>query len=210
MIIGTISLPTARNLQFNPSINLSITSEDNQNLSPAKKRLLHWHYKFGHRNLSDIQLMLWSPPFATDKYLASSKISFDDRPLCGTCQYAKARRNAVHGKLTKINPTSEGDLKKNHLRPGVSISVDHIESRMKGQTITSFGRTMSEQYVGGCVFVDHMSSYIHVVHQLGFSSSETVRAKQSFEHHCLDHGIMIDTYLADNGVFKANAFIKSY
>ena len=61
---------------------------------------------------------------------------------------------------------------------------------------------MSEQYVGGCVFVDHMSSYI------GFSSSETIKAKQSFEQHCIDHGIMIDTYHADNGVFKANAFIN--
>ena len=42
---------------------------------------------------------------------------------------------------------------------------------------------MSEKYVGGCVFVDHMSSYIHVDHQLGFYSSETVRVKQSFEQH---------------------------
>ena len=199
---------TARNLQYNPSINLNVTSEENQNLSPAKKRLLHWHYRFGHRNMRAIQLMLRNAPFGTDKYLASSKIIFEERPQCDVCHYAKARRNTVHGKLTQSDPASEGDLKKNHLRPGASVSADHFESRIKGRTLTSFGRRMSEQYVGGCVFVDHMSSYIQVVHQLGFSSSETIRAKQTYEQHYLDHGIMVDTYLADNGVFKANAFIN--
>ena len=61
--------------------------------------------------------------------------------------------------------------------------------------------------MGGCVFVGHMISYIQVEHQLEFSSPETIRTKQLYEKHCLDHGIMVDTYLADNGVFKSNAFI---
>jgi hypothetical protein len=86
--------------------------------------------------------------------------------------------------------------------------VDHFESRIKGRTYTSYGRPTSEHYVGGCVFVDHMSGYIHIEHQLGFSSSETIRAKQAYEKLCLDHGIIVDTYLADNGVFKANTFVQ--
>ena len=45
-------------------------------------------------------------------------------------------------------------------------------------------------------------------HQLGFSSSETIRAKQNFEKFAFDHNIIIEDYLADNGVFKAKAFIK--
>lgn len=110
--------------------------------------------------------MLRSPPFGRDKYLASSEISFDNCSLCDMCQYAKARRKAVHGKLIKKDPTSEGDLKNNQLRPGASVSIDHFESRIKGRTLTSFGCSMSEQYGGGCVFVDYMSSYTQVVHQL--------------------------------------------
>ena len=55
--------------------------------------------------------------------------------------------------------------------------------------------------------MDHMSSYMHIEHQLGFSSSETIWAKQNFEKLALDSGILIDSYLADNGVFKANAFV---
>ncbi len=199
---------TARNLQLAPSLNLCITSEENQNLSPAKRRLLQWHYRFGHRNLRAVQMMLREAPFATEPFLSSSRVTFEERPLCEICQYAKARRKAVHGKNTKIDKDSEGDLKNNHLRPGDAVSTDHFESRIKGRTLSSFGRSTSQQYVGGCLFVDHMSSYIHVEHQLGFSSSETIRAKQSYESHCLDHVIIRDSYLADNGVFKAIAFIK--
>ena len=70
------------------------------------------------------------------------------------------------------------------------------------------GRSTSHQYLGGCFFVDRTSSYIHVEHQFGFSSSETIRSKQAYEIHCLDHGITVDSYLADNGVFKASAFVK--
>ena len=91
---------------------------------------------------------------------------------------------------------------------GVSVSVDHFESRIKGRIFTSFLYSISEQYVGGCVFVDHTSSYIQVEQQLGVSTSEAIKAKQSYENHCLDHGIMVDTHLADNGVFKVNTFIN--
>ena len=87
------------------------------------------------------------------------------------------------------------------------MSTDNFESRIKGCTLYSFGQSTSEHYIGGCIFVDHMSSYIHMEHQFGISSSETIKAKKSFESHCLDHGIMIDTYLVDNILFKSNAFI---
>ena len=52
-----------------------------------------------------------------------------------------------------------------------------------------------------------MSGMIHVEHQLGFSASETLRAKQSFEKLALDHGVLINSYRADNGVFRANEFV---
>ena len=52
-----------------------------------------------------------------------------------------------------------------------------------------------------------MSSYLHIEHQLGFSSSVTLRAKQSYERLVLDHGVIVDLYKADNGLFKANVFV---
>ena len=55
--------------------------------------------------------------------------------------------------------------------------------------------------------MDSMSSFLHMEHQLGFSSSETIRAKQNVEKLALDHGVIINSYKADNGVFKANQFV---
>ena len=53
-----------------------------------------------------------------------------------------------------------------------------------------------------------MSGLVYVEHQLGFSSSETIRAKQNFEKLALDHGVLINSYRADNGVFRANEFVS--
>ena len=128
--------------------------------------------------------------------------------MCEIYQYAKAKRKTTHKKTTTVDLQSQGDFKKEHLRPGPYISVDHFESRIKGMTYTSYVRPTSEHYVGSYVFVDHMSGYIHIECQLGFSSSETIRGKQAYEKLCLDHGVIVDTYLANNGVFKANTFVQ--
>jgi hypothetical protein len=86
--------------------------------------------------------------------------------------------------------------------------MDHFESRLQGHTYTSFGKTTSDQYVGGCIFVDHASSgYLHVEHQLRFSASERILAKHNYEQFALGNGVIITDYLADNGAFKANKFV---
>ena len=64
------------------------------------------------------------------------------------------------------------------------------------------------KYVGCYIFVDSMSSYIHVGYQLGFSGPETIRAEQNFENLALDHGVLIDYYKVDNRVFRSNAFVS--
>ena len=35
-----------------------------------------------------------------------------------------------------------------------------------------------------------------------------IKGVAPYEKHCQGHGIMVDTYLADNGVLKANIFIN--
>ena len=56
------------------------------------------------------------------------------------------------------------------------------------------------------MFVDHMSGFLNVELQVGFSSTETIRAKQNFEQLAGSHGVTIQSYLADNGTFKAHSF----
>ena len=188
-----------------PQLNLGLPDESNQNLTPSQKLLLHWHHRFGHRNFPAVQRLLRVMPFGSEKFISASRC---DLPRCEVCEFAKAHRSSTGGKKTRPHPLSDGALKVNHLRAGEAVSVDHFESRLRGRTYTSFGKTTSDQYVGGCIFVDHMSGYIHIENQLGFSSSETIRAKQNFEQLALDNGVIVTNYMADNGLFKANQFVS--
>ena len=99
-------------------------------------------------------------------------------------------------------------MKSEHSSPGARVSVDHFESRLLGRTRDSFGKESSNQYKGGCVFVDHGTGYLHVEHQLGFSAVETICAKQSFENMAFEHGVVVQSYLTDSGAFKANTFVQ--
>ena len=45
-------------------------------------------------------------------------------------------------------------------------------------------------------------------YQHDFSSSYTIRSKQSSGKVTIDHEVIVESYLADNGVFKANAYVQ--
>ena len=202
-------LPTALGKNRVPGVvevNLGgVLSDENFNLSPARKLLLHWHCRFGHKCMSRIQSIFRSAPFLSDRFLAASRCEL---PLCETCQYAKNHRQSTKGAVQKVRLTTDGAIHDGHLRPGNLVSVDHFESRLKGRTYTSYNGINSDKYVGGCIFVDSMSGLVHVEHQLGFSGTETIRAKQNFEKLALDHGVLINSYRADNGIFRANEFVS--
>ena len=185
----------------NKQINLSIIDEENQNLTPSQKLLLMWHERFGHKNIPFVQRLFRHLPkiFSGETFTSASKCEV---PMCAMCQYAKAHRKKLRGKTSKIDPTSEGALKRSYMRAGDAVSVDHFESRLHGRTYRSFGRAISDKYVGGCIFVDQMSGRIKVEHQLGFSSSETIRAKKNFERDALDHGVIVKDYMGDNGILR--------
>ena len=118
------------------------------------------------------------------------------------CKNTSKRKNTISGYY------SWWIVKGWSLSPCAAVSVDHFESRLKGQTNDSFGKTSSDQYVGGYIFVDHMSGYIHVEQQLGFSTTKSIRAVINFDKLCLDNGTLIQKFLADNGSFKAKDFVN--
>jgi hypothetical protein len=136
-------------------INLCMTCEDNQNLTPAKKLLLQWHYRLGHRNIGALQALMRQLPevFPGPKFVAAAKCELP-LPRCAVCKYAKAHRKPTHGKTSSLTPEREGALKVKNLCPGSMVSVDHFELRQEGCTYESYGKLKS-QYKGGCIFVDH-------------------------------------------------------
>ena len=142
--------------------------------------------------------------FPSGKFSPATKCK---HPKCAICEFAKGRRRSTKGSLHTPSVERDGSLKKDDLRPGNTVSVDHFESRLKGRTFDSFGKSTSDQYIGGCIFVDHASGYVHVEFQLGFSAIETIRAKQNFEKFAFNQGVIPTTYLTDSGAFKANKFV---
>jgi hypothetical protein len=188
-----------------PTVNLTILDPGNQNLTGGQKLLLEWHYQFGHLNFQSLQNVLRGAPFVAKRFAAAMKC---DLPRCEICELAKAKRRPKISETKTKNPERYGALKVNHLSPVTRVSVDIFECRQRGRTCDSYGKETSQQYKGGCLFVDHGSSYVHVEHQFGFSAVETIRAKKSYEIICFDNGILVQDYLTDSGAFKANKFVK--
>ena len=98
-------------------------------------------------------------------------------PKYEVCHYEKSKHKTFNGNKTQINVACEVYFYDNHICPGSSVSVDNFESRMKGRTYTYFVSNTSGKKLGGSIFDDHMSGYIHVNHKLEFFSLETIRDK---------------------------------
>jgi hypothetical protein len=76
---------------------------------------------------------------------------------------------------------------------------DYSQGMIKGVT--------ENKYIGGCIFVDHASSYIHVEQPISLSSHKTLRAKLAFENMCRDVGVVVLKYMSDNRTaFKSHNY----
>ena len=127
--IGYAAIGPGPLLPHQPQLNLGILNDDNQNLTASQKLLLQWHYRFGHLNMPSVQRIFRAAPFLSAKFAASSKCNIAGL-RCDICEYAKAhRRSKIHA-TTTLKDVSGGHLKKEHLKPGVQVSVDHFEARL--------------------------------------------------------------------------------
>jgi hypothetical protein len=145
-----------------PTVNLTIFEPGNRNLTGGQKLLLEWHYQFCHLNFQLLQNILIRAPFVAKRFAAAMKC---DLPRCEICKLAKPKRMPKRSETKTKNPERDGALKVNHLSPGTRVSVDHFECRQRGRICDSYVKATSQQYKGGCLFVYHKSSYLHVEHQ---------------------------------------------
>ena len=78
--------------------------------------------------------------------------------------------------------------------------MDHFICSVKGRLYDSFGKTRdAEKYTGGCIFVDHLSGYIHVEHKVSINISESIKSKLKFEQAAYDMGVKVQAYQSDQG-----------
>ena len=76
----------------------------------------------------------------------------------------------------------EQDLKKDHLLPGQMVSADHYILLDPGRLYHTKSKSNKyEMFSGGCVFIDYVSGYVSIKHQVAINATETVKAKLKFE-----------------------------
>ena len=65
-----------------------------------------------------------------------------------------------------------------------------------------------EMYKGRMIFINHALSLVHCAHQLIFTTDETAQMKIMFKQMAAEHGVHIESYQADNGLFHAQDFFQ--
>ena len=176
---------------------------ENHNLNESEKELLRWHYRLGHLAFKKIQHLmrtgvLCSTESKRSLHTTASKIVHP--PKCAACLFGKQVVRSTKATTTTVVTDRAGVLRDGNILPGAEVSVDHFVSSVKGRLFTGYDKgTDDSRYVGGCIFVDHSSSYIHIELQSSLSSHDTLRAKAAYEASCRDYGVVPKTYTSDNG-----------
>ena len=70
------------------ALHACVTEESNQNLSRAKKEMLHWHWRLGHPAMN---LVKWLARRGLLGRMSEriKRVCDDDHPMCASCDYGK-------------------------------------------------------------------------------------------------------------------------
>ena len=164
---------------------ISTVSSANMNLSEAQKKLVGWHNKLGHISHKRIQSLMRSGTLAHSQathHLHNVACKLTKLHKCASCQFGKQKRRPTPGKRSSVVQDREGVLRQDHLAPGQRVSVDHFVCSTKGRLFGSRGKTNPDAMCcGGCIFVDHASSYVHIEVQSYLTTHETLKAKEQYK-----------------------------
>jgi hypothetical protein len=145
-------------------VNMSVAEETNQNLTASQKELLQWHWKLGHGHFGWIQRLASDPRSDRRRILQTKHVlSSADVLYCAACSLSKLKRKKPPGYIGGKAPP-EMQIRKGDLQPGDCVSVDQYVSSVPGRLPHTAGKEKpNEKYNGGTIFVDHASSYIHLI-----------------------------------------------
>ena len=106
-----------------------------------------------------------------------------------------------------LNKESKSKKRKT-LKPGEVISVDQMVSPVPGLIAQMVGFLTRQRYKYATVFVDQASHMAFIYLQKTCSVEETIEAKRAFEQYAENHGVRVQAYHADNGIFKAKKWVE--
>ena len=166
------------------------------NMSPAARDMLKLHYKLGHLPMQKIREMAQQGQLP--RQYAKCEI-----PVCSACLYAKQTRRPWRGK-----PSSQHSKRNHELTPGEVVSVDQMVSPTPGLVAQMTGILTTKRYKYATVYVDQATRLGYTYLQKSATAEETIKGKIAFELYCLSKGINVKAYHADNGIFRANAWVN--
>ena len=157
--------------------------------------LLDLHQRYGHIGFSRLREM-------AKQGVISKKFEKCHIPTCSACLYAKATKRKWRDKSRK-------DFVENKvLNPGDRVSVDQLVSPTPGLVAQMTGILTTKRYKYATVFVDQATKLGYTYFQTSADAEETIKAKKAFEEFALQRGVQIRAYHADNGIFRANKWVK--
>ena len=126
--------------------------------------------EFGHIGLQHIQWLIITGRL---KVRGNSKaVANCERPKYATCEFGKGHRRPNKVNKNKKNPMKEQELRKGHLLPGYMVSADYYISRAPGSLChTKWKPDQSDIFSGGCDFIDHVSGYVSIKHQVAINAT---------------------------------------
>ncbi len=176
-----------------------IIIEDEEDRQPTNTaaELLRYHHKFGHVSFTKLQEM--AKMGTIPKRLAKCPI-----PACSACMYAKAikrkwRSRTANNREEAAKPT----------KPGERVSVDQLVSPTPGLVAQMTGFLTTKRYKYATVYVDQASRLSFVWLQKTATAEETLLGKEAFEQYAKERGVGVQGYHADNGIFKAYAWVMA-
>ena len=188
---------------------------DNPNVSKAQLELLGWHYKLGHVSMHTLQRLMGHGKRPIDSSVTADRLcspcviesKYPGTPTCPVPRCAAC----ILGKMERVSKgpgsssPASGILRQSALQPGACISMDQYEVTVPGRIATS-ANTSAQRYVGGTIFVDHMSGKLFAHHQQSLRANDTLMGKRILEREACQLGIKVSSFLSDNGVFRSQEF----
>ena len=210
-VLPSSNLPTSYGYEYGGlstavdvlSATVSQVHLNNINLSDPQKEWLRWHERLGHMSFARIQSLFRTGVLArseAQRRLHAMVCKLTNPPMCAACQFGKQTQRKAPGSKTVTVADRKGILTQGNLFCGQYVSADHFVCSTKGRLFTSKGKSKEDDmYGGGCIFMDHASSFVVIEFQSHLNTHETLKAKENLELKCRDFGVVVQQYLTDNG-----------
>ena len=207
-VSGIIGIPA--NSHYN---TVTTVGETNDNLIISKKELLRCHQRLGHLDFNNAKHLFRTRVLSHTEgsqslHTASRKTKNIPKPAA--CLYGKQTARLSPGKIVNIIKHRTRVLKYRNLPPGQEVSSNCFISSVRRNFFVGFNRRrIEDQHMGGYIFVNCASTYIHPESQSSQSSHKILSTKMEYENHCRDVEVVPQNYISTNSkLFHQENFLN--